>query len=316
LSSTFRKGLIVGFSTIWDLGKIIFPVTLILSILQHTPVISFITDLITPLMRFIGLSGETAIVLVLGNVLNLYAAIGAIISMSLTCKEVFILAVMLSLSHNLIVETAITTKIGVKPWVAAGLRLGMAIAFAYLINFFWQGGQDLASYGILAQNTAVANDWPSIIVSSIKIAATGILQMSIIVIPIMIVIQLLKDINVLQKLSGLLQPFTNVLGLNEKTGITLLAGILFGIAYGAGVIIQTAKEENLSKKDLYLATFFLISCHAVIEDTLIFIPLGINVLYLLLIRMVLACIITISASFIWNKIDLKKSYNCSNNNNL
>jgi uncharacterized membrane protein YraQ (UPF0718 family) len=52
---------------------------------------------------------------------------------------------------------------------------------------------------------------------------------------------------------------------------------------------------------LYLATIFLVSCHAVVEDTLIFLPLGINVLYLLLIRVVFALIVTIIASLLWNK---------------
>ena len=51
-------------------------------------------------MSIFGLSGDAAIPLVLGNFLNLYAAIGAILTLDLTVKEVFIIAVMLSFSHD------------------------------------------------------------------------------------------------------------------------------------------------------------------------------------------------------------------------
>ncbi|NLI92855.1 MAG: hypothetical protein GX434_11825 [Peptococcaceae bacterium] len=306
--STWKNGIMKGLDTTWSLAKIVFPVTLAVSILKYTPVIHFLTRILEPLMGLFGLSGDSAIVLVLGNVLNLYAAVGAILTMELTVKQVFLLAIMLSLSHNLIVETAITTRIGVKPWIMALLRLFLAFVFAFVLNLIWSGGQDIAQYGLISAKTQVLNNWSDILMNAVQTAFLGILQIAMIVIPVMIMIQILKDINVLPLLAKLLSPFTRVLGVSDKTGVTLLAGILFGIAYGAGVIIQTAKEENLSKKDLYLVSIFLVSCHAVIEDTLIFIPLGINVLPLLLIRVALAFVVTAVTASFWKKIDQRKVF--------
>ena len=80
-----------------------------------------------------------------------------------------------------------------------------------------------------------------------------------------------------------------------------MAGVTFGLFLGAGVIIQAAKEDNLSKKDLYLISIFLVACHAVVEDTLIFIPLGINVIPLFLIRLLTAIIITALIARMWKK---------------
>ncbi len=306
--NTWKQGTIKGFDTTWSLAKIIFPVTVIVSILKYTPLINLLSEVLSPVMGIFGLTGDSAIVLVLGNVLNLYAAVGAILTMELTVKQVFILSVMLSLSHNIIVETAITTKIGVKPWTMAGLRLLMAFAFAFLMNLFWPGGQEIAQYGLIPAQTHVLSTWSEILLNAIQIAFIGIIQIVVIVIPVMIMIQILKDIDVLPFLAKLLSPMTRILGVSDKTGVTLLAGILFGIAYGAGVIIQTAKEENLSKKDLYLVSIFLVSCHAVIEDTLIFVPLGINVIPLLLIRIALAFIVTIITAGFWRKVDHKKEF--------
>ena len=114
LVESSKKGIMVGLKTTWTLGKIIFPVTLIVALLQHTPILPWVIKLITPLMNLIGLSGDTAIPLVLGNFLNLYAAIGAILTLDLTVKEVFIVAVMLSFSHNMLIESSVAVKVGVK----------------------------------------------------------------------------------------------------------------------------------------------------------------------------------------------------------
>lgn len=55
-----------------------------------------------------------------------------------------------------------------------------------------------------------------------------------------------------------------------------------------------------------LAFIFLVACHAVIEDTLIFVPLGISVLPLFLIRLGIAILLTLAVGFIWNRAELVK----------
>ena len=79
---------------------------------------------------------------------------------------------------------------------------------------------------------------------------------------------------------------------------------MFGLAYGAGVMIQAVKEDGVSKKDVTLAFIFLVACHAVVEDTLIFIPLGIPVLPLLMIRLVTAIILTLIVAAVWKRNEI------------
>lgn len=305
--NTFVLGLKSGLKTTWVLGKIIFPITFLVTILKFTPVIDWIVYLFTPLMKWIGLPGEAAIPLVLGLVLNLYAAIGAIITLDLTVKSVFILAIMLSFAHNLFVETAVAKKIGVNPIVPVGIRLTLAFSSAFLINIFWNGGDALANYGMIASSEEqVVEGWFNIGLLGIKTALLGIWQLAIIVFPLMLGVQILKDLNAINHIAKWLEPATKFLGLSSsRTSIPLVAGLTFGLAYGAGLIIESAKEENLSKKDLYLLSIFLVACHAVIEDTLIFIPLGINVLPLLLIRLSVAIIITVVTARVWKRLVIK-----------
>lgn len=304
--SSLKKGSLVGLQTVWTLGKIIFPVTLIITILQYTPVLPWVIDIVTPLMSLLGLSGEAAIPLVLGNFLNLYAAIGAILSIDLTVKEVFIIAVMLSFSHNLFIETGVALKVGVKLWIVLVVRLGLAFLSAIVINLVWQGGSEIAQYGMIPAQQQQPTGWFAIILEAIEKAGMGILQIAVIIIPLMIAIQILKDLKWLDVFSNWISPFTRMLGMKENTSMTLAAGLLIGLAMGAGVMIQAVKEDGVSKKDATIAFIFLVACHAVIEDTLIFIPLGIPVLPLLIIRVVVAILLTITVAFIWNRVGSTK----------
>ena len=306
LVESSKKGIIVGLKTTWTLGKVIFPVTLIVALLQHTPVLPWVIKLITPLMNLIGLSGDTAIPLVLGNILNLYAGIGAILTLDLTVKEVFIVAVMLSFSHNMLIESSVAVKVGVKLWIGVAVRMGLALISAIVINLVWHGGSEIAKYGMIPAKEEEVTGWLAILLDALQKAGLGIFQLAIIVIPLMIVIQILKDLKWLAVFSKWMAPVTRMLGMKENTSTTLAAGLLFGLAFGAGVMIQAVKEDGVSKKDVTLAFIFLVACHAVVEDTLIFIPLGIPVLPLLLIRLGVAILLTLIVAFIWNRTDMAK----------
>ncbi|MCQ6275703.1 nucleoside recognition domain-containing protein [Bacillus sp. V3B] len=305
---TVKRGLMVGLRVTWTLGKIIFPITLLIALLQHTPILPWIIEKIAPLMNIFGLSGDAAIPLVLGNFLNLYAGIGAILTLDLTVKEVFIIAVMLSFSHSMLIESGVAIKTGVKLWVVLVVRIGLAVSSALVINFVWQGGSDVAQYGLIpSQNEAVVTGWFQIGMDALQQALIGVAQLAIIVFPLMVGIQILKEKKWLDVFAKWMGPVTRSLGMNENTSTTLAAGLLFGLSYGAGVMIQAVREDGVSKKDLTIAFIFLGSCHAVVEDTLIFIPLGIPVLPLLIVRLGIAILLTATVAIIWNKSEVAKA---------
>ncbi|MEC4589043.1 nucleoside recognition domain-containing protein [Bacillus safensis] len=306
MGETWKNGLKAGLSTTWTLGKVIFPVTILVSILQHTPVMDWIIRFIQPFMGLFGLSGEAAIPLVLGNMLNLYAGIAAILTLELPVKEVFILAVMLSFCHNLIIESTVAAKVGLRVSVILLVRISLAVISAIVIHLVWQGGEEPAQYGLLsaAQAADVPSSWYMIVLLAIQKAVLGVLQLACIVIPLMIIIQFMRDLGWLHTLSKWLSPFTRMLGMKENTSMTMVAGLTIGLAYGAGVMMKAVEEDGVSKKDLTLAFIFLVACHAVVEDTLIFIPLGIPVWPLLVIRLISAILLTAAISYIWRKREL------------
>lgn len=301
---TLKNGLRVGLLTSWKMGKIIFPISFILTIVKETSLMDWFVNLLEPLMSFIGLKGDAAIVLVLGNVLNLYAAIGAMLPMDLTMKEALILAVMLSFSHNLFIETSVATAVGIRASFVILVRVGFAILSALSLHYFFPGGTEIVHKGIaVAETTNISG--MELVKTAIIASAVGIYKLVIIVLPLMVVIQYAKELGWMNYITKFLSPFTKLLGVESKAGVTLAAGLFFGLAFGAGVMIQAVKEDGVSKKDLYLVFLFLVACHAVIEDTLIFIPLGIPVWYLFAIRFFVALIVTCLVARIIGRVGKK-----------
>ena len=302
----FIKGIKEGLKVTWTLGKIVFPVTIIVTILQYTKILPWFIKLIAPLMGLLGLPGEAAMPLVLGNALNLYAAIGAIVSFEFTVKEVFIMAIMLSFSHNLFIESALASRVGVNWWFISSLRIVLALVAAVMVNLLWPGGSEMAQYGLISSSEIILTTWPAIILHGLKTAALAVLQLSLIVIPLMIIMQYLRDLGWLTIISDKFAPFTRFLGMKENTSFTLVTGLTIGLAFGAGVMIQAVQEDGVAKKDMMLALIFLVTCHAVVEDTVVFIPLGIPVWPLLAIRFTTAVILTLLASYIWNQVEKRR----------
>ncbi|WP_276731537.1 nucleoside recognition domain-containing protein [Bacillus sp. (in: firmicutes)] len=301
MKKIFMAGLAAGLQTTWTLGKVIFPVTLLVTLLQHTPVMDWLVRLITPVMGIFGLSGEAAIPLVLGNMLNLYAGIAGILTLDLSVKEVFILAVMLSFCHNLIIESTVAAKVGIRIGIILAVRIGLAAVSAIVINLIWHGGQETAQYGFIAAKGAAPDGWLGMLAEALMKAGLGVLQLAAIVIPLMIIIQFLRDLGWLHRFSRWLSPFTQLLGMNKNTSMTMVAGLTIGLAYGAGVMIKAVEDDGVSRRDMTLAFIFLVACHAVVEDTLVFIPLGIPVWPLLLIRVTTAVLLTMAIARTWKK---------------
>jgi hypothetical protein len=91
-----------------------------------------------------------------------------------------------------------------------------------------------------------------------------------------------------------------VLGISSRGLIPLVTGIVIGLTYGAGVIIHSVRSSDIGKKEAFLILLFLSICHAIIEDTLIFVVIGANGFILIAARFFLA----IAATYIVYKMKL------------
>lgn len=130
-------------------------------------------------------------------------------------------------------------------------------------------------------------------------AGTTVLAIAVIVIPLMVVVEFLKEWRVFDWLSARLTPGTGRLGLSGNAAFPLAAGAMLGLSYGSGLIIDSTREGRLTRRDAYVLTALLAPCHAIFEDTLVFVPLGVNPFLLLGIRAAGALALTVVLARVW-----------------
>ena len=116
--------------------------------------------------------------------------------------------------------------------------------------------------------------------------------MACIIIPIMIVMEIAREYKVLELFSKKFAPALKLLGMSPEAAFPLLAGFFFGISYGAGLIIEAAESGRITWRDMFLVNVFLAVCHAVVEDTALFLALGASPLVIIPGRLLAAVIIT------------------------
>lgn len=136
MAEIFTRSIKKGFRVSWELViKIVLPVYIIVSLLNYTPVIPWLSRAMAPVMGLLGLPGEAALPLVLGALVNYYAGLGALIPLDLSVKELTIAAAIILIAHDLPLEAAVSKKSGSKFISLILARIVLACFMGAGINF-------------------------------------------------------------------------------------------------------------------------------------------------------------------------------------
>ncbi len=117
-------------------------------------------------------------------------------------------------------------------------------------------------------------------------------KLILIIVPLMISYEFLENSKIFKKILNFLYLFIKPMGFSKNASISMLTGIFLGITYGSGILIAQSSKNRITKLDAALTAIFLSMCHAVIEDTLIFVAIGGNGAYMLITRIIIATLIT------------------------
>lgn len=135
--STIKQGFKNGLKVTWELTQVVVPVYVLVTILKYTPVLPWISRHMAPVMHLVGLPGEASVSLVLGYLVNIYAAIGAMTPLNLSVKQITIISAMILLAHSLPLETAVNKKTGVRVGGLVIIRLLVGFLLAMGLNIFF-----------------------------------------------------------------------------------------------------------------------------------------------------------------------------------
>ena len=113
-----------------------------------------------------------------------------------------------------------------------------------------------------------------------------------IVMPLLVLLEIIRYYGLLQKLVKYVSPVTRRLGYKDDSVFPLVAGILFGLSYGAGVLLGETRKGRVTGDQAFLVAVFLALCHAIIEDTLLFTTQGAIWWVMVIVRLLVACTVT------------------------
>ena len=123
-----------GVKAFLQLTSIMAPVYIVTAILKLTPALDHISAFFEPLMKHLGLPGSSAIALVTGTFVNLYAAAAIVAGLDMSARQLTILAIVLGFSHSQIMETAIIGKMKAKPYLVTPLRVIFGLLAGLTLN--------------------------------------------------------------------------------------------------------------------------------------------------------------------------------------
>ena len=259
--------------------KLIIPLFILAEILLYLDVLKYIAFIFEPITNVLDLPKEASIGIAAAMFFNIYAGLAFLAPLYLNPYEWTILGTFLGIAHSLVVENAVMKKIGIPHWYSWTLRIGMAFVAVLPLKLL---PKDFFESTVSTTETITRKSYESfgdMLWQATQASFILSIKVIVIVTAIIFVMDYVKSRDFMQRYQQ-----------KADSLFSLGAGLFLGITYGAGIIIAEVKKGTLSKVDiLYIGTFLML-CHSVIEDILLFVIFGANGWIILVIRVVMALV--------------------------
>lgn len=287
LFGCIKEALPLGLKTSLWLIKITLPVSFAVLLLDYYGALAVMAEYTGPVFKLIGLPGIAALVLVTSIFTNIYSVVAVLTALALPERDGTILAVMCLISHGFIIETAILKKTGSSTLRMILLRLISSFIVGGLLNLILPGSASEELYNYQSQQSNLSE---VILVWLPQIGMT-LLKIVVLVNSLLIIQRALEEFGILKYLTKPLSPFMSLIGLPKASSFLWMIGNTIGLAYGSAVMLQKAKEGELSPKECDLLNHHLAVSHSVLEDPLLFLSLGYSLPILIIPRFLFAVVV-------------------------
>jgi len=236
-------------------------------------------------MNVINLPAAAALPIIIATTVSFYAGIAIMVVLPFTIEQVILIALFITIAHMLIVEGIVQHKAGLNIVKATLVRLGAAILAVFVVSqFFTDTGQSIslpASLAAQAPFTEVLKGWA---IDTLRLCG----RIFIIIMLVMMVLYALEYLGWIKHLVKFFKPLMKVLGLPDQATTMWVTGAGFGLLYGSAVIAEEAKKKHLTKEELEHLHVSIAVNHSIVEEPALFLALGVNPLWLLIPRLVIA----------------------------
>ena len=270
------------------LFKVMLPISLAVRVLQHVGIIEWLAGYLSPIFSYIGLSGDSAIVFLTSIFLPLYPTIAVMTTLTLTLREATILAVMCLVSHNLPVECSVAHKTGSPFGKIVAFRIFMSFASAIVLN--WMMPQSDVPFNFMSMGGAEVTSWGMLFTQWFSSSLVLIVTIVLIVTALMFLQRVLEEFGWMHRIAHMLSPLMHFFGLPSGCSLLWLTGNVVGMAYGAAIMIDEVEQGRLTRDEANLVNHHLGVSHSLLEDTMLFVAMGISFWWIFLTRLALAMV--------------------------
>lgn len=290
LQPGIRQGVIKGWAGLIWLLKIIIPISFATALFVHFGVIYKIDFLLAPVMGWLSLPASAAVVLVIGLFTGIYGTVAALSVMPFAMDHMILMAVFILISHNLIQESLVQGNSGLNTFLAAFFRLFMAFAVTFACAKIM--GVTAETHDVRASGQLAVSQVPfdRMILNWGLDTGKLVIQISCIIMPLMVILELLKSSRIIVYITQLAAPALRIMGLDKSCGMLWLITSIFGLAYGAAILVEETQTHVYKKEDLIRLHLSAGVNHGMIEDPALFLPLGLPVFWLWVPRLVAAIV--------------------------
>ena len=268
--------------------KVMLPISLAVRVLQHVGFIDWLASILSPIFSIIGLSGDSAIIFLTSIFLPLYPTIAVMTTLTLTLREATILAVMCLVSHNLPVECSVAHKTGSPFGRIVVFRIAMSFVSAIVLN--WLLPQSDAPFSFMNMGATEVTSWGMLFMQWLSSSLTLTVTIVLIVTALMVLQRVLEEFGWMHRIANILSPLMRLFGLPSGCSLLWLTGNIVGMAYGAAIMIDEVENGRLTRDEANLVNHHLGVSHSLLEDTMLFVAMGISFWWIFLTRLVLAIV--------------------------
>ncbi|MEO0547439.1 MAG: nucleoside recognition domain-containing protein [Pseudomonadota bacterium] len=301
--------------TFFDVAKIMVPVMALVHVAQELGLARVLGNWLAPLMQWIGLPGEAGIVWAIALLSGIYGGLGALIALvqaggeggqavTLTALQFNSLVSMILFAHAIPVEQAIVRRAGASFTLTTLARVFCALAFAALMHAVGNATgwlSEPASLGLLSVSEPTPG-WIGWIVNTIK----TMILMLVILFALLALVDWMKHVGLFDWLTRKMTPFFTALGIVPALAHLTTIGMMLGLTYGGGLILNETRNTKFSRKDLFAPLVGLSIFHAVFEDTVVMLAMGADFAVMLIWRPLFALVVLVAIAFLVRLLAAKK----------
>lgn len=293
-----------GWSGFLWLLKILIPISLLTAIVAWSGWLDRMDVVLEPLMGLLGLPAVAALPLLIGTTASIYGALAAMAPLALSVNQMTLIAIFLVISHNLVQEGVVQKESGFPIVKATLVRLAASMVTVMIVARLL--GDDTAAASlphtpalVRLPFLAMLNGW---LVDTLVLGA----KVLVIIVALMILLEVMRSYRWIDRIVDVMAPVLKLMGLRREMGLLWLTAALFGLSYGAAVIVEETRAGNFSKEDLEQLHLSIGVNHAMIEDPAIFLSLGIAPFWLWVPRFV-AAVLAVHLQRLYRRLTSRRS---------